>query len=713
MLYDFHLKNCSIGSLSQKLYKMEITFSAGGNKFVFAKEKLPINSYFHDIINIGIVPKDNIYALDCTSEELEIVHNYLMKNKIPLYEQLYIFDRFNISELHSYELCAVKENFMRKNIYNLHEDEDNIIKNNYYGLEKITEKFFNALNINTEIPYDKENNMIFENASLKKNNWNTVTKKLSELKDLLNVLNQGNGKAMVAGGKIFNSLFIEKNDNSDFDIFLYGCTNEEAKEKITKLDEYLLDRYDVSGKKARDRVNELFQTRLHQPSDGRHDENDNYGDISDNESDENVDNFDKYARGELTLDDVSNKELMSYSHEYADGKDYLIRRSKNAITFQHCRKQKEYQIILRLYSTPSEILHGFDVDCCSIGYDGENIWITQRALYSVMNGYNTVNFERLSPSYEVRLVKYSTRGMKVYIPGFNAKNVNLDELEKFHNTTMNTEFGPRQSNRYYFIGELAGIDKLLYLNHRVEKFNFNGSTLAAIRNLNVDSSDYSYQTRGGRQGQSIMSIIQFISSNAKEHQSKADRYLPIIKNLSKIINNEYIKNAALVKSNVYDSSIKDNDQLKEMLRTIINYRSLFSEKFTPKKTDCSEIDLDFRDATLTLNSMLGHNKYSELFTTHSVHKASLDMITNSMLSKEFDYVELLGVSDDYHYSVKDILYLPDPIYEILTILKTVNFEKNVTFRTQNPGEQMSNTFNKIVYEDNKEWYKGKFYNLTA
>lgn len=75
------------------------------------------------------------------------------------------------------------------------------------------------------------------------------------------------------------------------------------------------------------------------------------------------------------------------------------------------------QIIRRLYSCPQEIITGFDIDCCCILTTLEgNLWITERGAYSLVNGYNTFNFERMSPSYEYRLLKYCNRGFAIWIP---------------------------------------------------------------------------------------------------------------------------------------------------------------------------------------------------------------------------------------------------------------------------------------------------------
>ena len=73
----------------------------------------------------------------------------------------------------------------------------------------------------------------------------------------------------------------------------------------------------------------------------------------------------------------------------------------------------EIQIILRLYNKPEEILIGFDVDSCCVGFNGKQIITTPRGLYSFQNRVNVAQLSRRSPSYENRLIKYSQRGFDV------------------------------------------------------------------------------------------------------------------------------------------------------------------------------------------------------------------------------------------------------------------------------------------------------------
>ena len=59
--------------------------------------------------------------------------------------------------------------------------------------------------------------------------------------------------------------------------------------------------------------------------------------------------------------------------------------------------------------------------CCI--YDGNRVWANPRAIVSMMRQSNTVDMTRRSPSYEVRLAKYASRGFEVYIPGLRRNDV--------------------------------------------------------------------------------------------------------------------------------------------------------------------------------------------------------------------------------------------------------------------------------------------------
>lgn len=87
---------------------------------------------------------------------------------------------------------------------------------------------------------------------------------------------------------------------------------------------------------------------------------------------------------------------------------YMNYGSENAVDILYDR-----QLILRVYSCPSEIVHGFDVGCCGVLFDGKDVWATERALYCINNKVNWLEPDRASPSYIYRLCKYANRSMDI------------------------------------------------------------------------------------------------------------------------------------------------------------------------------------------------------------------------------------------------------------------------------------------------------------
>jgi len=99
-----------------------------------------------------------------------------------------------------------------------------------------------------------------------------------------------------------------------------------------------------------------------------------------------------------------------------------VARTKYAITFI-LGKQRNVQVVLRIYKSPAEVLMGFDIDCCAIGYNGSDVYALPRAIDSIKNSLNVVSMSRRSLSYEYRLYKYSKRGFAIRVPGFTRNRV--------------------------------------------------------------------------------------------------------------------------------------------------------------------------------------------------------------------------------------------------------------------------------------------------
>ncbi|KAJ2993551.1 hypothetical protein HDV02_002246 [Globomyces sp. JEL0801] len=105
--------------------------------------------------------------------------------------------------------------------------------------------------------------------------------------------------------------------------------------------------------------------------------------------------------------------------------DIILTRNMHTLTIVRPHPKRHIQLIFRLYHSPAEILMGFDIDSCCVGYDGKNVYGLPRFIRSMTTGYNVVDMSRRSPSYEYRLYKYSKRGFGVLVPGYSRDEIIL------------------------------------------------------------------------------------------------------------------------------------------------------------------------------------------------------------------------------------------------------------------------------------------------
>lgn len=109
----------------------------------------------------------------------------------------------------------------------------------------------------------------------------------------------------------------------------------------------------------------------------------------------------------------------------------LIVRSKHAITLVSQYPFRHVQVVLRLYNSPAEILMGFDVDACAVGFDGKDVWACPRTCLAHVTQTNTIDpLTRRSPSYEMRLAKYAARGFTVMVPTLDRSRIDPFLYEK-------------------------------------------------------------------------------------------------------------------------------------------------------------------------------------------------------------------------------------------------------------------------------------------
>ncbi|KAJ7166063.1 hypothetical protein C8R46DRAFT_900097 [Mycena filopes] len=110
--------------------------------------------------------------------------------------------------------------------------------------------------------------------------------------------------------------------------------------------------------------------------------------------------------------------------------DVTCVRTKHTVSIHSQYPYRSVQIVLRLYSSPAEILAGFDIDAPCCAYDGQRVYASPRAIVAMMRQANTVDMTRRSPSYEVRLSKYSARAFEVYVPGLKRADIDPTIYER-------------------------------------------------------------------------------------------------------------------------------------------------------------------------------------------------------------------------------------------------------------------------------------------
>jgi len=340
-------------------------------EFVICERDIPKGSLLDIIITtkVGKQSEEGKYLVDCHPYKFNQIINFLRCERFDVNDK---FDYLGLTEEVIYQHFYEQEEYFRNNMYKDGFENHPINKDPYYDLVEITPRLWKSLpNITSS-----HENLLFDGRFnvLRKQKWEKIIKNLN--------LYHREGLFM-AGGYPFSCLF--GTQTTDVDFFLVGKTDaEEAK-----------------------RAMESFIYRIK----------------------DNIAKGHRYyvTKNSVTLQSDAKHRLFDYMN-IKDAKDKKIAK-RNKVWFHEKNLRLSIQIITRLYRTYSEVLHGFDIDSCCVGYDGEKIWATKRFIFSVLFGYNTVNFNRLSPVYERRIIKYAQRGLKIYIPGFDRQYSSVEEID--------------------------------------------------------------------------------------------------------------------------------------------------------------------------------------------------------------------------------------------------------------------------------------------
>lgn len=116
--------------------------------------------------------------------------------------------------------------------------------------------------------------------------------------------------------------------------------------------------------------------------------------------------------------------LFSEFKEQSD--DFRMFVNENCVTMISAKLHINVQVILRMYSSISEIIHGFDIGAAQVAWDGENVWFTSMGRVAYEQGINVLNLSKRRGTYEKRLIKYTDRGFGLVLP--NLRLPNVDEI---------------------------------------------------------------------------------------------------------------------------------------------------------------------------------------------------------------------------------------------------------------------------------------------
>jgi len=352
----------------------------------------------------------------------------------------------------TYETAIAEENNMRASMYQVGFEQHPMNTDPHYDLIKLTPEWFALDHKRAEDP-----NLLFTGKTLTKQSFDQATAFFAEWNWLFEVPG-----VFLAGGAVFSGIY-DKPVN-DIDLFIYGCSVDEAKAKLDTIYQTILNHYNFTKKN-------------------------NYIGVT-------------------------------------------VARTANAISITKNGRHgdnDEYQIILRLYRSPSEILHGFDVDSCALGYDGKDLWMTPRCEFALRVGYNTVNFSRLSPSYEKRLVKYGTRGVAVKIPNFDRTKVDDEAITDLHyNFVKDATTNP--GVRYREIYSHKGIDLLLYLDYHTTFYSHIEKVAGCIAKFADEASDYLPVVFKNRYRTNAMveQIFEYLEQSADRYPEASAQYFPLL-----------------------------------------------------------------------------------------------------------------------------------------------------------------------------------------
>ena len=327
--------------------------------------------------------------------------------------------------------------------------------------------------------------------------------------------------------------------------------------------------------------------------------------------------------------------------------DCVCIRSGKAVSIVSQYPNRHVQVIIRLHMSPAEVLHSFDIDSCSIGYDGKNIWCTSRAHYAITNKRNTVDLTRRSFSYEYRLKKYNERGYGVVIPNFDQNKVDYRIFVKT----------PSQVTGLARLLVLENINDNVKHNLYRDVLNMHQATM--YKNISLSStyeeSDYT---------------LVFLPWGPEWNAKKIKDHM---KKKNELLNNEEVKYPRYLcfTGTIYEV-VKDNN-IKKPLFEDIKEEQLYTNKFTFDKIKWNlpfENDVGLLGSFNTLTNDM-NDWYNDAYNINEVDSLcdniyKKDKINTLNLIKKHSEEELIKILNSKDISCRNPLHMAITLNDIET-----------------------------------------------
>ena len=168
----------------------------------------------------------------------------------------------------------------------------------------------------------------------------------------------------------------------------------------------------------------------------------------------------------------------------------LIVKTSKTITFLTCYPNRRVQIALKLLHSPTDVLLGFDLDPCTIGYDGSQVLMLPRCARAIETGYSLFTMDLVwghhvgdrRATQDSRVFKYADRGFGIrFLPSY-ARSLEEDDLE----STVFQEASTPDLSEDTGDGITEGTRRVIHLNRKPSGKEHGLKTLKRIAYLGRD-----------------------------------------------------------------------------------------------------------------------------------------------------------------------------------------------------------------------------------